>query len=115
VSGDQAQPAVFPGYAMVEFACGHCGHEWIGVAAVGTIGVTCPACEIREERFVWRGEPVDMPHDGAWLTGELVSGDWRLGIGDRGAGPVECGTGERRHGLWARIRAALLCLLGEFE
>lgn len=104
----QAQPAVFPGYAMVEFACGHCGHEWIGVAAVGTIGVTCPACNIYDEQFVWRGNPVDMPHDGAWLTGELVSGGRRFGTGERE-------TGGRRHGLWTRIRAALLCLLGEFE
>lgn len=106
----QAQPAVFPGYAIVEFACEQCGHEWVGVAAVGTIGVTCPGCARTDERFVWRGNPVDMPHDGAWLTGELVSEGWRSGTRDRGAGKVE-----RRYGLRDRLRAALLCLLGEFE
>lgn len=90
---------------MVEFKCAACGHEWCGVAAVGIVGVRCPKCDLLDEEFLWRGEPAEMPHDGTWLTGQWLL-PWQLERGSQGG---------QRHGLWARIRAALLCLLGEFE
>ncbi len=73
----QAQPAVFPGFAVQEFACGRCGHEWIGVAAVGTHGLRCPKCDLYDREFVWLGPKPWSNHDGAWLTGSWLLPWWQ--------------------------------------
>lgn len=65
----QTQPAVYPGWVMMEMACAVCGHSWIGVAAVGTQGAECPKCGLVERGFVWLGPKPFMAHDGCWITG----------------------------------------------
>lgn len=69
MSGYQTQPAVYPGFAVIEMKCGRCEHKWVGVAAVGTQGATCPRCGLVERGFVWLGQTPWAPHDGCWLTG----------------------------------------------
>lgn len=70
--------SVFPGWLHVSFECPNCGGRWEGVAAVGVQGCACPHCGAVDEDFVWipdEDDPnrPDMPHDGCWLTGEIVA------------------------------------------
>lgn len=76
MSGYQTQPAVFPGFAMLEVRCGRCGYEWIGVAAVGTVGLECPKCRFHDADFAWLGPKPWSPHDGTWLTGGYLLPWW---------------------------------------
>lgn len=100
------QPTIFPGYVVLEMRCACCGHEWVGVAAVGTEGVQCPKCDMYDPGFAWLGPEPWMPHDGAWLKGE-----WRLPWWPAG-GPAcpPAGTGavkrwlQRLRALWGGLR-----------
>lgn len=126
MSSFQDQPAVFPGFAMMEMKCALCGHQWIGVAAVGTVGAECPGCGVNERGFVWRGPKPWTAHDGCWLTGAYLLPWWKTEP-QRGAeqgrpqeaptNDVDPYTGEPRNWLkrWLqRLQTAWWALRGEW-
>lgn len=75
--------------------CTHCKHEWVGVAAVGTIDLLCPKCGLERGGFILSPLPLDddrrvlqfecmacdntiflIVPEGAYCLGCAITHDW---------------------------------------